>query len=53
MSLKTYTVSGQPADKSLVGPDGSKGISGHLWWPEEDVIGFDIQELNFARKTRG
>ena len=53
LSLKTFTVSGQPADKSLVAPDGSKGISGHLWWPEEDVIGFDIQALNFARKTRG
>ena len=53
LTLKTFTVSGKPPDKSLTITDGSRDIAGHKWWSEEDLVGFDVKQLNFARKSRG
>lgn len=52
-TLKEFTISGKPPDKSLTVTDGSRDVAGHKWWPEQDLIGFNVKELNFARKTRG
>ena len=46
-------MSGRPPDASLTKDGVSIGVAGHRWFSEEDAIGLDVSEPNFATKRRG
>ena len=52
-TLKSFTVSGRPPDASVTKDGVSIGVAGHRWFSEEDAIGLDVSEPNFATKKRG
>ena len=52
-SLKGFTFSGYPPCASLSSDSESVGITGLAWYPEEDKVALEINELNFSKKYRG
>ena len=52
-SLKGFTFSGYPPCASLSSDGERVGIAGLRWYPEDNKVALDINELNFSRKYRG
>lgn len=52
-SLKGFTFSGQNPRESLTNDGQSVAVAGLKWFPFQDEISLDVQELNFAKKLRG
>ncbi|XP_066924707.1 uncharacterized protein [Clytia hemisphaerica] len=52
-SLKGFTFSNQQPNDKLTADGETVSVAGLKWYPLEDQISLDIQELNFARKYRG
>eukprot|EP00111_Clytia_hemisphaerica_P013773 TCONS_00040530-protein len=48
-SLKGFTFSGQRPQESL----STVSVAGLRWFPHEDEVSLDVQQLNFAKKSRG
>ncbi|XP_066931129.1 uncharacterized protein [Clytia hemisphaerica] len=51
--LKGFTFSSRPPQESLSADGQSVGVAGLKWFPLKDQISLDVQELNFAKKSRG
>ena len=52
-TLKGFTFSGNPPPSDLSRDGKSINVTGMKWYPEEDMIGLDVGELNFGTKQRG
>ncbi|XP_066924073.1 uncharacterized protein [Clytia hemisphaerica] len=52
-SLKGFTFSGQRPQESLSNDGETVSVAGLRWFPHEDEISLDVQQLNFAKKSRG
>ena len=51
--LKSFTFSGYSPSTSLSSDGESVGVAGLRWYPEDNKVALDINELNFSRKHRG
>ena len=51
--LKGFTFSGQRPQESLSNDGETVSVAGLKWYPQEDEIALDVQQLNFAKKSRG
>ena len=52
-TLKGFTFSGQNPHQSLSADGQSVSVAGLKWYPLPDEISLDVQDLNFAKKSRG
>ena len=52
-TLKGFTFSGQDPSEKLSKDCHSVSVAGLKWYPKEDTLSIDVQELNFAKKHRG
>ena len=52
-TLKGFTFSGQNPQEALSSDGHSVAVAGLKWFPLEDEISLDVQDLNFAKKSRG
>ena len=52
-TLKGFKSSGHKPQESLSNDGQSISVAGLKWYPLEDEISFDIQELNFSKKSSG
>ena len=50
LSLKDVTFSGKDSPIALSADDSSINVTGMKWFPREDLLPFDISELNFSKK---
>lgn len=51
--LKGFTFSGQSPQESLSSDGQHVSVAGLKWFPLEDEISLNVQDLNFAKKSRG
>ena len=51
--LKGFTFSGQKPQESLSSDGEAVSVAGLKWFPHKDEISLDVQQLNFAKKSRG
>ena len=52
-TLKGISMSGEDPLECLTDDGKSIHVAGMKWWPKDDVLSFDINELCFAKKYRG
>ena len=52
-SLKGVTLNGQHPPTTLTNDEASINVAGMRWFPKENLLSLDINELNFAKKYRG
>ena len=52
-TLKGITYSGEAPPDCLSDDNKSISLAGMKWFPQEDILRFDIGEMNFAKKCRG
>ena len=52
-SLKGVTLNGQDPPTTLTNDEASINVAGMRWFPKENLLSLDINELNFAKKYRG
>ena len=52
-SLKRVTFSGEDPPATLANDEASINVAGMRWFPKEDLLSLDINELNFVKKCRG
>ncbi|XP_066917852.1 uncharacterized protein [Clytia hemisphaerica] len=52
-TLKGFTFSCQDPIKKLSKDSHSVSVAGLKWYPKEDTLSIDVQDLNFAKKYRG
>ena len=52
-SLKRVTFSGKDPPATLTNDEASINVAGMRWFPKEDLLSLDINELNFVKKCRG
>ena len=52
ITLKGFTFSGKDPDENLSADKKSVTVGGMIWYPKEDCVMLNIDELNFAKKIR-
>ena len=52
-SLKGVIFTGKDPPATLTNDEASISVAGMRWFPKEDLLSFDISQLNFAKKCRG
>lgn len=51
--LKGVSFSGEDPDESLTDDGVSISVAGMKWFPKEDLLSLNINQLNFSKRTRG